>query len=75
MKTIKERLTEEIKSSGLTTVEIGKRVGIDSSMITKYKTTNKMPSLETFALLCKVIDASADYILGLTDEAGKKITE
>ncbi|MDR1906469.1 MAG: helix-turn-helix domain-containing protein [Clostridiales bacterium] len=62
---IKRRLTEEIRTSGLTTVEIAKRVGVSPEMITQYKTTSKMPSLEVFAKLCQAIDASADYILGL----------
>ena len=67
MKSIKERLIEEIVLSKLTTVEIAKRVGVSSVMITQYKTTKKMPSLETFALLCKTLDVSANYILGLED--------
>lgn len=66
MKSIKERLIEEIKLSGLTTVEIAKKVGISPEMVTQYKTTDKLPGLETFAKICIALDASADYILGLT---------
>ena len=65
MNSIKERLSEEIKRSGLTTVEIAKRVGVSPEMITQYKTTKKLPKLETFAKLCKELDLSADEILGL----------
>lgn len=64
---IKERLIAEIKTSNLTTVEIGKRIGVSPEMVTQYCTTKKLPSLETFALLCKALDVSADYILGLID--------
>ena len=60
MKTIKDRLIEEIKFLGLTTKEIAKRIGVSAVMITQYKTTKKMPGLETFALLCRAIDVSAD---------------
>ncbi|MBO4594293.1 MAG: helix-turn-helix transcriptional regulator, partial [Clostridia bacterium] len=60
-----ERLSEEIKRSGLTTVEIARRVGVSPEMITQYKTTKKLPKLETFAKLCKELDLSADEILGL----------
>ena len=67
MKSIKERLIEEIESSKMTMVEIARRTGVTSEMITQYKTTKKMPSLETFASLCKALDASANYILGLED--------
>jgi len=62
---IKNRLALEIKNSGLTTVEIARQVGVSPEMITQYKTTKKMPSIQTFARLCEVLDISADYILGL----------
>lgn len=65
---IKYRIKDEIKNSGLTTVEIAKRVGISPEMVTQYVTTKKLPKLDTFARLCKELDVSADYILGLTDE-------
>ena len=64
---IKDRLREEIKHSKLSTVEIAALVGISSEMVTQYCTTKKLPSLETFAALCKVLDVSADYMLGLKD--------
>ena len=67
MSIIKTRLREEIINSGLTTVEITKRIGVSPEMVTQYCTTTKLPRLDTFAKLCKALDLSADYILGLTD--------
>ncbi len=67
MSIIKTRLREEIINSGLTTVEIAKRIGVSPEMVTQYCTTTKLPRLDTFAKLCKALDLSADYILGLTD--------
>lgn len=64
---IKERLNEELKGSGLTTVEIAKRIGVSPEMITQYRTTKKLPKLDTFAKLCKELDLDANYILGLND--------
>lgn len=64
---IKSRLKEELKSCGMTTVEIAARVGVSPEMITQYTTTDKLPSLTTFAKLCKELGLSADYILGLRD--------
>lgn len=64
---IKERLKEELRSCGLTTVEIAARVGVSPEMVTQYTTTDKLPSLATFAKLCKELGLSADYILGLRD--------
>lgn len=64
---IKNRLVEELKNSGLTTVEIAKRVGVSAEMVTQYKTTKKLPKLDTFAKLCKELDLDANYILGIDE--------
>lgn len=63
---IKARLSEELKASGLTTIEIAKRVGVSPEMITQYSTTKKLPKLDTFAKICKELDLDANYVLGLT---------
>ena len=62
---IKERLSEELKGSGLTTIEIARRIGVSPEMVTQYRTTKKLPKLDTFAKLCKELDLDANYILGL----------
>lgn len=67
MDLIKERLSQELKTCNLTTVEIAKRVGISPEMVTQYSTTKKLPKLDTFAKICKELDLSANYILGLED--------
>lgn len=61
---IKNRLSEELRNSGLTTIEIAKRIGVSPEMITQYKTTKKLPKLDTFAKICKELDLDANYILG-----------
>jgi transcriptional regulator with XRE-family HTH domain len=66
-KIIKQRITEEIKNSGLTTIEIAKRLGVSPEMITQYRTTKKLPRLDTFAKLCKELDLDANYILGIRE--------
>ena len=65
--TIKMRLAAEIKSSGLTTIEIAKLIGVSPEMVTQYCTTKKLPKLDTFAKLCKELDLDANYILGLSE--------
>ncbi|MDR3217267.1 MAG: helix-turn-helix domain-containing protein [Clostridiaceae bacterium] len=64
-KIIKRRLTEAIKTSGLSMTEIAAALGLSVSIIAQYCNTKKFPRLDTFAQLCKVLDVSADYILGL----------
>ncbi|MBR1983729.1 MAG: helix-turn-helix transcriptional regulator [Clostridia bacterium] len=61
---IKKRLSAELKNSGLTTIEIAKRIGVSPEMITQYCTTKKLPKLDTFAKICKELDLDANYILG-----------
>lgn len=64
---IKQRICEELKNSGLTTIEIAKKIGVTPEMVTQYKTTKKLPKLDTFAKLCKELDLDANYVLGLVE--------
>jgi transcriptional regulator with XRE-family HTH domain len=63
---IKRRLSEEIRNSDMSMTEIAKKLGVSISIVAQYCNTKKMPSLDTFAMLCKILDVSSDYILGLT---------
>ena len=60
---IRERLKEAIKQSGLTQTEIAKRIGVCQQTIAHYLHQNKLPALDTFANLCKVLDIDTNYIL------------
>lgn len=64
---IQVRFREAIKTSGMTQTEIAKQLGVNPNTVSKYMRLNKFPSLETFANLCKILDVSADDILGLKD--------
>lgn len=65
---IRLRLTEAVKTSGRTQVEIAKDACITASTLSDYLNKRTLPSIETFALLCRALDVSADYILGLDDD-------
>ena len=62
-----ERLSEELKASGITQKELAQKVNVDPSNITNWKKGLNFPSLEMFYQLCRVLDVSADYLLGLVD--------
>ena len=62
-----ERLVLELKSSALTQKEIAEKLHIDAANITNWKKGTNIPSLEVFYELCKILDVSADYLLGLSD--------
>lgn len=63
----KTRLRDEIKQNGMTVKEIAEKIGVSPEMVTQYYTTDKLPSLDTFVNICKALDVSADYILGLDE--------
>lgn len=67
-----QKLAFAIKQSGLKQIEIAKKIGISKQCITDFKTGKSYPSIQTLALLCKILDISADYLLGIEDEAGRK---
>ncbi len=64
---IRQRLIEEMKASGKSVKEMAEALGISHTNISQYKTKDKLPTLENFAKLCKIIGADANYILGITD--------
>ena len=62
-----ERFNELLKQSGKTQVEIAKALNITKQCVNDYKTGKSLPSLETLCALCRYLDVSADYLLGLSD--------
>lgn len=64
---IQKRLREAIIQGTISKSELARQLGISQSTISKYLHKDKYPSLETFANLCKILDVSADDILGLND--------
>ena len=64
-KVIRKKLKEEIETCGKSKTQIASELGISKPTLSQYLSGRAMPSLTTFANLCKVIDCSADEILGL----------
>lgn len=64
---IKVRLGQEIEYSTLSQTEIAKHVGVSQQQISCYMHGKKLPALDTFATLCKILNADPAYILCLTD--------
>ena len=62
---IRQRLIKAIQESGISQTEIAKKANITSASLSDYIHKGKLPSLTTFALICKAIDISADEILGI----------
>ena len=63
----KERFNEVLKASGKTQTQLAKELNVTKQCVNDYKKGKSMPSIETLYLLCKSLDVSSDYLLGLTD--------
>ena len=63
----KERVAEAIKFSGYTQKQIAEMLGISEGNITNWKRGENLPSVDILYKLCKLLDTSSDYLLGLSD--------
>ena len=63
---IQRKISEAIKQSGLTQSELARRIGVCPATVSHYVKGDKMPALDTFALLCSVLDIDANDILCIT---------
>ena len=62
---IQAKIAEAIKLSGITQSQIAQKVGVSQQTISHYLKGDKMPSLDTLANLCEVLDLDANDILCL----------
>ena len=62
-----ERFKEVLKYSQLSQVQLADALKVNKATITNYKQGKIAPSLDTFFELCRLLDVSADYLLGLSD--------
>lgn len=60
-----ERLIEELRTCGKTQKELAQILHVSESNIANWKQGRNLPSLEVFYALCRELDVSSDYLLGL----------
>lgn len=65
MKIFTERLQE--LAAGKTQKELAASTGIPQQTLSRYLTGKQMPDLARLAVLCRVLDTSSDYLIGLED--------
>ena len=65
LSSIQTRLRECIKNSGISQKVIAAEIGVSPQTVSKYMKQDIFPALDTLAKLCKLLDVSADYILGI----------
>lgn len=62
---ITENIKNEIESSGKSKTEIAKELGVSKATVSQYLSGRAQPTLATLSKLCRVLDCSADDILGI----------
>ena len=63
-----ERFNEALQMTKNSQVQIAQSANVSKQCISDYKAGKSEPSIDTLFLLCKYLDVSSDYLLGLTDE-------
>ena len=56
------------KLRGLKQVELGAEIGVSDQTISNWETGLRTPRADHLRQICGILDCSADYLLGLTDE-------
>ena len=62
---IKKRLHEELTASGKSQTEIAQALGIKQQSVQQYLSGRALPSLDTLANLCEILELDPAYILCL----------
>lgn len=60
---IRNNIQKAIRQSGMTQTELAKKLNVYQSAVGQYLSGRALPSLDTFAKLCAVLDLDANEIL------------
>lgn len=67
MNQFKERINEVLSEKNLSQNAFAKRISMSQSVINNYCMGRREPTLDVLFLICKELNVSADYLLGLED--------
>lgn len=65
--TFQEKLVRELEIQKITPYKLAKDTGLTKQSISNYINGKQQPTIDKFVIICKYLDVSADYLLGLTD--------
>ncbi|MHC9533336.1 helix-turn-helix domain-containing protein [Dellaglioa sp. L3N] len=63
-----EKLKAIRKSKRLTQLDLAIRLNVSKGTISAYEQGLSYPSIETLVKICDILDTSADYLLGISDD-------
>ena len=61
------RLREALRNNSISQNAFAKRIGMSQGIVNNYCTGKREPSLDVLVLICRELNESADYMLGLED--------
>ena len=68
MKVFCEILKELRTEKGLSTTELGKKINVSNSTVSRWEGGKIIPSIEHLYNIAKYFDVSADYLIGIINE-------
>ena len=68
-----QRLKEARLSAGYTQKQVAEKMGTVQTAYIKYELGKLDLDYDKMVFLCKLYDVSADYLLGIGDESGRRI--
>jgi transcriptional regulator with XRE-family HTH domain len=63
-----DRLRQVRETKGLSQDDVARRLGFSDTQMNKYERGKNSPSVENIIQLAELLEVSADYLLGLTDD-------
>ena len=66
--TFGERLNTVLYEQELSQADLDKRTGIGRANISRYVCNKQMPTVDSLIAICKTLNVSADWLLGLRKE-------
>lgn len=67
-----ERFNEVIRYELVNQSHLATKIGISRQCISDYKSGKSYPTIQTLSSICKILDVSANYLLGLEDDFGTR---
>lgn len=65
MNKFSERLKIVLEVNKMSQIALAKKIGMSQGIVNNYCTGKREPSLDVLILICKALNESADYLLGL----------
>ncbi len=62
-----ERFNECLKYANVKQTDLARAANVSKQCISDYKSGKSVPSIDTLFLLCRYLEVSADYLLGLEE--------